>query len=875
MPRIYRSLAFLVSALGSSAFALGTLTVEPAQVGQKVLILSVDDSIRIPDLSKLRIDGYEIENAVFVEDLADSIRFSPNYLDLTTLSNGRVLEFAPSQGQIILETQGAVLPQVGTILSDTSFGGLFRRVVQVESQAQFAGSTRRWVLKTVEAELTEAIVKCDVAFQTRLDLNLSLPTLEKSGEVMGATSDGSPVLGRIGFNLRESQLLFQPMLTGRLRITNGQVEIFQTKLAGNCEISAIAGGGVTGTGRFEWEGELPGRQPQVISLGSGLFIKVRNRPFIHLQAVSRKKEFWAEADFRIQNSLRAELGYGQGQWKPMAENKTTFAGNPTRESRGDGELKLSIRPRLEFLWVGKQGPGFTFEAYAKIQSMGEEPGYNPLLGRGPLFGKEPPAAGGEAGIPGSITREFSLGTNILMDSRTNFTGAEVLKKFVLFNREQLLLSPPREGSLTLKETDSNRIYLQLQTFPKADYYVIQQKAGMGPWETVMDRASAPKMRLGNLKPSTAYRFRAIGINAMGMSSAFPPEGIPFTTPAPNHPPFPPLARFPDSGAMVQDSVLALTWKGGDPDVGGKVTYDLYLDTRFPPLRIFAGSLGDTVLKVGELRPATLYYWKVVAFDGMERTEGTVRSFTYRPRTIPEPGSPKAGPFPYPMAFVPKGSFQRDDGKLVQVGPFLMGKFEVTQAEFQKVLRRNPSYRLQDSLPVERVTWDEAEEYCRETGGRLPTEAEWEYAARGGNTAAYYWGKEDPKDFAWYRENSENRSQKVGLKKPNGWGLHDMAGNVFEWVQDWYGEYSPRELDHPRGPASGVSKVIRGASWYSEPNTLSLMARFSNRPGFRNFKVGFRCMREVEGLSSQAAPADPLAAKEPESHLKPSGAKPKP
>jgi formylglycine-generating enzyme required for sulfatase activity len=209
-------------------------------------------------------------------------------------------------------------------------------------------------------------------------------------------------------------------------------------------------------------------------------------------------------------------------------------------------------------------------------------------------------------------------------------------------------------------------------------------------------------------------------------------------------------------------------------------------------------------------------------------------------------------------FVPKGAFRREDGKMVQVGPLFMGKYEVTQGEYEKITGRNPSYRLQDSLPVDRVTWDEADAFCRETGGRLPTEAEWEYAARAGSATAYYWGDGDPGQYAWYRDNSDDRTQKVGLKKPNAWGLHDMAGNVFEWVQDWYADYDSTELDHPKGPAAGTAKVIRGASWYSEAASLNLSARFNNRPGFRNFKVGFRCARDVEHTAAAGLP-DPAGA----------------
>jgi formylglycine-generating enzyme required for sulfatase activity len=442
-----------------------------------------------------------------------------------------------------------------------------------------------------------------------------------------------------------------------------------------------------------------------------------------------------------------------------------------------------------------------------------------------------------------------------MQARTTFAGPPILRNFVLFSREQNLLSPPREGALALRESDSGRIFLSPLTYPKSDRYLVQARIGNGPWETVLDVPAAPRIRVGNLKPGTAYRFRVIGANAMGLGPAFPPEGVAYDAPVPNRPPRVPYDLLPDSAATVAGTSPVLSWKGGDPDPGGRVAYTVYLDRRFPPQSVGASGLADSALALAGLEPGATYFWKVAATDGKDTVEGPVRSFAVAPR---DPGPRAADPSPagYPMLPLPRGTYLREDGREVAVGPFRMGVYEVTQAEFERVMGRNPSYRLQDSLPVERVTWEEAAAFCSEIGGRLPTEAEWEYAARAGSTGRFYWGSGDAGEYAWYRDNSDNRSRKVGGKKPNAWGLHDMAGNVFEWVQDWYGDYSAARLDHPRGPESGVAKVIRGASWYSEGGSLDLGSRFNNRPGFRNFKVGFRCARDIEAGTASGDDAVP-------------------
>jgi formylglycine-generating enzyme required for sulfatase activity len=902
--------------LSSGALALGTMQVENAAVGQRTIILTLDDSIQSPDLSKIRVEGYEIENAVFIEEMGPApTRFVPNYMDMTLAGAGKVVEFVSTPGTMVVELPQGSVPSVGTIIADTAFGGLLRKVTEVNGQSQPGVSGRRWTLATVEADFPEAVMDCDIAFKTRMDMNQALGEYRQSGEVLGTLADGSPTYGHLGIALTGAQVLFQPVVSGRIQVRNGKVELFRFQTTGDCEVMADLRTVLTGVGDFSYEEELPGKAPMLVPMGSGLFLRMRNRPSLRVDVESKGETMVAHADFRVRNSIKGELGFSAGQWRPLAENKMTWANKALKELRGNGQVKMSIKPRMEMLLEGVQGPVFTFESYARFNtapsqapSMGWTPGASPAASAGipgagaALSGTVPSASDpsanpsgapspglskplsapahswaqtfapsgavaaslGEPAAYGAANKELSLGANIFMETRTNFSGPAYLRNFLLFSREQSVLSPPREGTLALKEADSNRIALNCQTYPKSDYYIIQAKLGTGPWETLIDRAAFPRIRTSMLKPSSQYRFRALGVNAMGMGPAFPAEGVAYTTPALNRPPFQPIARFPDSGAVVADLQPVIAWKGGDPDVGAKVQYTIYLDGKLPPLSIRASGVTDTTLALSDLKPGTTYFWKVVAFDGMDRSEGPVRSFTTKSAEPVEAQPLKTSSTLFPMVFIPKGSFRREDGRMVQVGPLFLGKYEVTQTEFEKHTGRNPSYRMQDSLPVDRVTWEEAESYCRETGGRLPTEAEWEYAARAGHPSSFYWGGGAAGDYAWYRDNSDNRTQKVGLKKPNVWGLHDMAGNVFEWVQDWYGDYSSIELDHPKGPGTGTARVIRGASWYSESGSLSLTARYNNRPGFRNFKVGFRCAKDPDRTAFENGdPSQALAGKSPE------------
>ena len=362
---------FLFACLGllSGVFAIGQIHVENPAVGDRMLILTLEDSVLAPDLSKLQVEGYEIENAVFIEEMnPQPTRFAPNYMDLTLPGNGRIVDYVPTPGTIVIELPATMTPLIGTILADTAFGGLLRKVVTVDGQPTNGLTGRRWVLKTEEANLPEAVLDCDLSFKTRLDLNQALEDESQDQEVVGESADGTPAYGRLGFSLKGAQVLFQPTVTGRIRIRNGRVELFQFLVTGNCEVMANLSGNVTGNGNFDYEEELTGKRPTLVSLGAGLFIKVQNRPFFRMETIS-KQGLSAQGSFRIQNALKGELGFTEGQWRPLAENKMTFSEQSVSEIRGDGEIKMSLKPRVEVLLEGVQGPVFTFDPYARFSSV--------------------------------------------------------------------------------------------------------------------------------------------------------------------------------------------------------------------------------------------------------------------------------------------------------------------------------------------------------------------------------------------------------------------------------------------------------------------------------------------------------------------------
>jgi formylglycine-generating enzyme required for sulfatase activity len=189
-------------------------------------------------------------------------------------------------------------------------------------------------------------------------------------------------------------------------------------------------------------------------------------------------------------------------------------------------------------------------------------------------------------------------------------------------------------------------------------------------------------------------------------------------------------------------------------------------------------------------------------------------------------------------------------------PFRLGVYEVTQEQWQAVMGSNPSYFKGNKKPVKKVSWDDANEFCRKlsnlTGGtfRLPTEAEWEYACRAGTTTAFNTGETISTDQANYNGNytygngrkgvDRERTTPVGSFKSNAWGLYDMHGNVWEWCSDWHGDYLKGSVSDPKGPGNGRNRVLRGGSWYNDPEYCRSAYRDGFAPGFRSLNYyGFR------------------------------------
>jgi formylglycine-generating enzyme required for sulfatase activity len=194
--------------------------------------------------------------------------------------------------------------------------------------------------------------------------------------------------------------------------------------------------------------------------------------------------------------------------------------------------------------------------------------------------------------------------------------------------------------------------------------------------------------------------------------------------------------------------------------------------------------------------------------------------------------------------------------------FYMGAYTVTQEEWQALMGNNPSrFSGQKNLPVEQVTWDECQQFAKKMREkdkkpyRLPTEAEWEFACRAGTTTPFYFGENISTELVNYNGDhtyadgkkgvDRKKTTPVGSFPANAWGLYDMHGNVWNWCEDWHGEYAKKDVADPKGPDTGNMRVLRGGSWYYEPGYCRSAHRHSGDPDVRYGNVGFRLAFSME------------------------------
>jgi formylglycine-generating enzyme required for sulfatase activity/GH43 family beta-xylosidase len=366
--------------------------------------------------------------------------------------------------------------------------------------------------------------------------------------------------------------------------------------------------------------------------------------------------------------------------------------------------------------------------------------------------------------------------------------------------------------------------------------------------------------IAGLSSKTSYHVRAYATNSVGTSYG---DDVSFTTSAAQKPTV-------TTGSASAVATSSATLNGIVNPNGSNTTYYFQYGTTTgygsSTTSTSAGSGSSSVsvsASLTGLTNGTTYHYRLVATNSAGTSYGSDKTFTTPFNTLG-------------MYFVriPAGTFTMGSpsdelGRFNHEGPqhqvtltqsFYMQSTEVTQAQWEAVMGSNPSY-FKDcgTCPVEQVSWDDVQEFIGKMNQRgegtysLPTEAQWEYAARAGSTTAFYNGgitvtdnSYDPNldKIGWYGYNSSDKTHPVAQKTPNAWGLYDMSGNVYEWCQDWYGSYPSGAVTDPTGPSSGSEKVSRGGHWVNGAvRCRSAFRESSYHPAYGNWVTGCRLLRQ--------------------------------
>ena len=321
-------------------------------------------------------------------------------------------------------------------------------------------------------------------------------------------------------------------------------------------------------------------------------------------------------------------------------------------------------------------------------------------------------------------------------------------------------------------------------------------------------------------------------------------------------------------ARSADPTILDTWK--DAIMADKMPISDYADHSHTEdlaefAQVYAVCLGaghEHVAAIRKLSPARSALWeRILAFERhkemtVDLGEGVKMEFVLVPvgefmmgsRESPEDVVKE---FKLPEIFAHYLKNEQPPHRVRITKPFYLGKYEVTQKQWKAIAGSNPSFHKGEKNPVETVSWNDCQAFINKlneklgkpgTSFSLPTEAQWEHACRAGTSARFSFGddKAQLNEYAWYARTSGMESHPVGQKKPNAWGLYDMHGNVEEWCADWYGSYKPSSQEDPAGPPEGMSRVLRGGSFYcGTPDYFRCSDRYQDHPDFRCYRYGLR------------------------------------
>ncbi len=305
-------MAFVLTFLLLCASALSAnehMTIDQIMPGHKLLGITLHDSVEVPDLSQVSVEGYEIENAVFVQenDVNLPTLFSDKVIDLASHPEIRIVLFQPEHNLLVVESPSGFIWEAEKIICDTSFHGLAQKIIQVEELESFFGSAL-WRLSTVPASLLEMVVQCDISFISQPNLTFSLPDSQWTEIIKGRgfeTSEIGPVEANLQVAMNNVFFNIRPLIKGRLRISQGAIESSSFQINGPYEVRARLHAQISKPGVFVYSGHIPFAISHSIPLGSGFSIQITHSAGLEISLESRDESFQTAIEINMNEELHS------------------------------------------------------------------------------------------------------------------------------------------------------------------------------------------------------------------------------------------------------------------------------------------------------------------------------------------------------------------------------------------------------------------------------------------------------------------------------------------------------------------------------------------------------------------------------------------